>query len=467
MGAKQTKKRIERIALVQMCRENINWSDLGLGAGALKAYIQKQRPDVYDIQVFRSTDFIQRSSQTVYDLVGISAVSHFYDAAKSLAQWVRQNAIAPLVIIGGPHITCAPESITECFDFGVTGEGEQTLLEFLEVWNSGRTDAEIAAIPGIIAWQCGAPRISAQRSLLEDLDALPIPDLDVFKDNRAIPSIILSRGCPFHCNFCISHAMWHRKVRNMSPEGVVHYLKEMNEALGNLKVNVIKDDIAFIDAEYLRKVIEAAKKIYPQLLEIPKVGYARADIFTREFAQALVQFGFYKVVFGLESGSDRILSELKGSRATVQKNQAALDVAQEAGLVSAGHFIVGVPNETAQDLRQTYQFIMRNLGEGKLPSPTTTMLTPFPGTKYWQTLLQIEPGITLQNFRWERLEENGYASYYSETKGSIDDWWNYRQSSQKIYLGSMPRGQFIDILQEYEPVMIRQLEAFLAQDIRY
>ena len=467
MGAKPTKKRIERIALVQMCRENINWSDLGLGTGALKAYLQKQRPDGYDIHIFRSTDFIQRASNAVYDLVGISTVSHYYDAAKSLAQWVRQNAIAPLVIIGGPHITCAPESMTECFDFGVAGEGEQTLLEFLEAWNTGRADAEIAAIPGIIAWQGGAPRLSAQRSLLADLDALPLPDLEVFKENQAIPSIILSRGCPFQCNFCISHAMWHRKVRNMSPEGVVRCLKEMNEALGNLKVNVIKDDIAFINAAYLWKVIRAAEKIYPRLLEIPKVGYARADIFTREFAQALVQFGFYKVVFGLESGSDRILSELKGSRATVQKNQAALDIAQEAGLVSAGHFIVGVPTETPLDLRQTYQFILRNLGEGKLPSPTTTVLTPFPGTKYWQTLLHIEPGVTLQNFRWERLEENGYASYYSETKCSIDEWWNYRQSNQKIYLGSMPRGQFLDILREYEPAMIHQLEAFLAQDIRY
>jgi len=459
--------RIEKIALIQMCRENINWSDLGLGTGYLKAFLDQQRPEVYDIRIFRSTDFQNTCARESFDFVGVSTVSHYYDSAVKLANWIRTNQIAPMVIIGGPHITCAPQSLAPCFDFGVVGEGEITFLELLDSLSAGLPYSQIATIGGLLSWQDGKPVLMARRPLLSDLDTLPLPDINIFKETGSIPSILLTRGCPFSCSFCISSAMWQSKVRRPSPDCTVNILKKLNEQMAGLKVMIIKDDIAFISSDYLRNIISRMEQTSPELLHIPKVVYSRADIFTPDFARALKDFGVYKTVFGFESGSDRILKILKGRKATVDQNQTAIDIAHEMGFVSAGHFIIGAPEETVDDLRLTYNFILRNLSAGKLPSPTTTVLTPFPGTRYWQTLLEREPGATLTAFRWDRLEENGFASYYSEMGGTVEEWWEYREANQKVYLGKVPKKEFLGIASAYEPEITMKHANFLLKDYKY
>ena len=417
--------------------------------------------------MFRSIDFDQIASEKQFDLVGVSTVSYLYDSAIELGIWLKENNIAPMVIIGGPHITCAPETLHQCFDFGVVGEGEQTFLELLDGFMAYSSLEELSLIPGILSWQYGEPQLSAPRALLPDLDLLPLPDVDVFIKESTIPSVLLTRGCPFACDFCISFAMWEQKVRHSSPEHTIHLLSDLNQKMGGLEVMVIKDDIAFISLKYLKDVIDCTNRIAPDLLEIPKVVYARADIFTDNFAKALKVFGVYKVVFGFESGSERILKLLKGPSARVEHNQKAIDIAHRHKLITAGHFIIGVPEETEDDLLLTYNFIIKNMHQGKLASPTTTVLTPFPRTRYWQVFLEKEPETSLLNFRWNRLEENGFASFYAEKKGTVDEWWKYRKTNDKVYIGGLPENRFLEIVSAYEPEIIEKQNLFLSKDFRY
>jgi radical SAM superfamily enzyme YgiQ (UPF0313 family) len=441
-----------------------------MSGGFLKSYLKAYSHGDFEIEMYESNDFMDNVMNKAgdFDIVGISTVSYLYDVAKRIAHDIKENfGDKVTTIVGGVHPTSAPETLTDDFDYGAVGEGEQTFLEFTEAVDHGASDDELLDIPGIVGIRNGSLIQRRPRTFIEELDKIPFPDRDMFNKYQSVPSLITARGCPFKCDFCTNRVLWTRTVRKVAAERVADELADIYENIDDVKVIVFRDDIVFIDENYVRQVYEITASKYPHLLSIPKVGYAHVNTIRPEFARLLKEFGLTKVLCGFESGSQRILDQLKGGSATVEQNQRAIEICGDLGLDIAGNFIIGTPDEEEEDVVATYEFIIKNLKAGKVNAAATCILTPFPGERYWDIFLKT--GVDLTTFDWSRLNERGFSTFYDEAKGktTVREWWEERRAQRKIYLGNIPEARFIEIMQRYEPQIAEMQREYLAKDRKY
>ena len=118
-----------------------------------------------------------------------------------------------------------------------------------------------------------------------------------------------------------------------------------------------------------------------------------------ETAQMIREAGCREVVFGWESGSQRILDVLN-KRTTVEQNREATKICKQAGLVVTGTVMIGNPTETTEDIRLTQQFIKEN----DIDMHGVSITTPYPGTKLWDWC--NEQGLIPKSFSWSDFNQN-------------------------------------------------------------
>ena len=460
---------VRKIALIQTTHLGTARPQIGLGVGFLKSYLGTHAPARFEIDTYESNDFLSNMHKaSEYDVIAISTVSYLYDIAKKIARDVKSNLGDQVTtIVGGVHITSAPETLSADFDYGAVGEGEQTFLEFITALDRGASDDELLRIPGIVARRDGKLSRVAARDFISDIETIPFPDREMFNRYRAVPSLITARGCPFKCDFCTNNVLWTRNVRKPSPVRVAEELADVVAKINDVRVIVFRDDIVFIKEDYVQLVYESLAERYPHILAIPKVGYAHVNTLRPQFAQLLKDLGITKILCGFESGSQRILKILKAGSATVENNQRAADICSAIDLDIAGNFIIGTPDEEEEDVVATYDFLLKNLRAGKIKNASTSILTPFPGERYWKIFL--DSGEDLATFDWSRLNETGFPTYYEDTggRGTVREWWQERKAQGKIYIGKIPEDRFVDIVQRYEPEVIALQKEYLKTDRKY
>ena len=127
--------------------------------------------------------------------------------------------------------------IEEGADFILIGEAEVTLLELVNALQENKKD--ISTIPGIAFKQNDCVIKTARRSVLKDLDSLPLPAWDLvdiqpyrqsWLDHAGYFSINMgtTRGCPFKCNWC-AKPIYGNRYNSRSPQNVVQELKMLKE----------------------------------------------------------------------------------------------------------------------------------------------------------------------------------------------------------------------------------------------
>ena len=174
-----------------------------LGIGYIASYVNEKLPNVEVILCENIYDILKSKP----DIVGIGSITENYGIAITWARRIKNLYKIP-IIIGGVHISLLPESMADCFDIAVIGEGELTTVELLSslIYNNGINHDHLVKIPGLYFKYCGRPIFTGNRKPIDDLDNLPhlqrssIP----FWRKREDAHIFSSRGCPYKCNFCSS-----------------------------------------------------------------------------------------------------------------------------------------------------------------------------------------------------------------------------------------------------------------------
>jgi len=164
-------------------------------------------------------------------------------------------------------------------------------------------------------------------------------------------------------------------MRFHSPLRVVTEIQELVEKYRIGAIFFFDDDF-FVNK---RRLEEICSLMIERKLNIIWGCQANANSITLESMRKAKEAGCRQIGFGFESGSQRILSMLKGNSASVEKNKRAVDMCREVGLLSWATFMVGNPTETIEDLQQTVDFVRNNRVDGI----GVHVCTPFPGTELW------------------------------------------------------------------------------------
>jgi len=370
------------------------WPNLGLGylASSIRHHFG---PKAFEIRIVDRK--IPETIKSFHpEIVGITAVSQNYGFAKQYARIAKLSGAA--VIIGGMHITALPQTMTEDMDVAVLGEGESAIIDLLADYPSVKE------------------RYSSP--LIEPLDIIPRPARDLL-NIRVQSSLFSSRGCPYRCTFCFSSRYW-QKVRFFSAEYVAEELREM-ASMGVKRVNFY-DDLMIADRPRLEKLHDIIVRD-PVLSKLKFWLNARANLVTQDVCEIMASMGVVSVGMGLESGNERTLKYLKGGSVSVEDNYAAVRNLHKYGIAATASFVIGSPDETEEEIMDTYRFIA-NSG---LDFVDTFPLVPFPETPVWEEAQAR--GLVSEDMDWNRL--NVY--YTKKSNPIIMSKHLTRQDMDRIY----------------------------------
>ena len=330
---------------------------------------------------------LERVTSAQPDVLGLSATTFSIYHAAAFAARVKELLPNITVIIGGPHVSAAPLETMERFpefDIAVIGEGEETIVELLK---AVANDSTLDEISGIVRRRDGAVVSNGRRPFLADLNTLPYPAWDLlegFPDLyppatfkvKKLPaaSLVTSRGCPNRCIFC-DRSVFGSNCHAFSAEYVVGMIRHLVEQFGIREFSF--EDDTFIT--FKKRLVAICQGIVNLGIDISWTCLGRVNSIDAETLALMKKAGCWQISFGIESGSQEILTTIH-KNVTLAQIGRAVGLCRDAGILSKGFFIVGHPGETKHTLKQTLDFAL------KLPLDdiSVTMLTPFPGTEIYE-----------------------------------------------------------------------------------
>lgn len=316
---------------------------------------------------------------------------------------IKERKPSTITVFTGPHVTVLPEESLNlangAVDVVCRGEFDYTVKELAEGMSWDEID-------GISFVKDGRVNHTKERSPIEDLDALPFASQVYFRDlpisEYIIPhflhpyvSIYSSRGCPSKCIYCLwPQTFSGRKMRTRSPENVYQEVKWIVDNIPGIREISFDDDTFTADREHARAV---AEKLKP--LGISWTINARANC-DYETLRIMRDGGLRHVVVGFETGNEQILKNIKKGVTKAQAIEFTRNC-KKLGLSVHGAFVMGLPGETRESIKETIEFA-RCLD---LNSIQASLASPYPGTEFYE-LCKKEGWISSESF----IDETGHQT---------------------------------------------------------
>lgn len=298
-------------------------------------------------------------------------------------------------IVGGPLTVLDNDLLFQYLpvDIAVLGEGEETLSEVLEVL---RQDGNISTVSGIIYREkdnlirVTEPRhsINLEKRELEpdwsfvDMERYINCPSQGFQYNRKELSrpyrygfIMSGRGCPFRCNFCGSPL---GKFRRRTEENIIKEMKLWRD-----KYHV--DHIKFINETLFMRPADIqtlCQRMVDEHIDLRWSCSLRVDLINRESLEIMRKAGCDYIIYGVESGSDRVLKRMN-KRTTVEQNRIAIRLTREAGIYPDVAIMFGYIDETLEDMKMTVDFML----EGNDLPESLAVTTAMPGTELYKEFI--------------------------------------------------------------------------------
>jgi anaerobic magnesium-protoporphyrin IX monomethyl ester cyclase len=360
-----------------------------LGLGYLAAVLEKNHytVEVIDCQASKLSpeEFKREISKRQPTIVGATATTRLYNSALELIQIAKEAHPNCLTLIGGPHVTFWDENaLKECpqLDVVVRREGENTLLELVQRLEAGKSYYDVVGT----TCRKGKEFVrNPDRPHIEDLDEIPFParhlwDLDNLRKAEDIFYLITTRGCVFWCEFCATVRMFGRKYRMRSVKNVVDELEFLHKTYG-ATVFTFNDDAFTVDQA---RTEELCNEIMKRGLKIKWNCGTRVDMITKELLIKMKNAGCASVWFGVESGTQQVLDEMKKG-ISLEQTLRTIGWVIELGLRPVPNVLLGFPGETKEMAWKTIKFAEK-------VSPYNIAMyniaTPYPGTPMYDAVIK-------------------------------------------------------------------------------
>jgi len=330
-------------------------------------------------------------------VVGLTNMFTFaWPLVRELVRTIKSAYPDKLVIAGGENVTGMAEHClaTAPIDFIVAGEGETSSVALLEAIERGEQD--FSQIEGLIFTQDGRLVRTAPRARIRDLDSIPWPawdlfDLDTYYRHRLIWGVdagftvplLATRGCPYACTFCSSSMMWRRRWYSRKPEGLVAEIEYLMETYGATNFP-FQDLTAILHRDWIlafcRELLRRGLKIRWQM-----PAGTRCEAIDGEVARLMRQSGVLNIAFAPESGSGR-MRELMGKHMSEEALMQAVRASVRNGVPITAFMMVGQPDETWQDIRESIR-LCRKLAIAGIDDIGPGYFFPVPGTPLFDSLM--------------------------------------------------------------------------------
>ncbi|MBM3255171.1 MAG: radical SAM protein [Candidatus Omnitrophica bacterium] len=363
-----------------------------LGLGYIAAVLENSGYEVKIIDAkvegLSAKEISGRVAQYNPAIIGLGVSTPDFPVACSLARQIKSSG-EYTIMIGGAHISALPEETMQeaCFDYGIVGEGERTVVELADAILKGDRE-NIRQIKGLVFRDGSKIVRTPPREYIDDLDTLPFPARHLlpalnkytgfYYKSSLLATIITSRGCPYQCTFC-DRAVFGNRVRMRSINNILDEIEMLVKDYGVRSIN-IPDDLFTITAE---RIEEFCRQLLSRKLKISWSCFSRVDTVTPQMLKTMKEAGCWMICYGIESGSQRILNAIK-KNVTLEDTEKAIKWTHEAGILVLGVFILGVPGENEETLRNTLSFAK------KLPLYRVIFntLQPLPGSEIYKIALQ-------------------------------------------------------------------------------
>jgi len=322
----------------------------------------------------------------------------------SMIEKIKENYPNIQIVFGGPHPSSLPKESIENknVDFVVVGEGEITFLELLRELESGK---KFEKVKGLVFKKGGKVFYNPEREKITNLDELPFPAFDLLplerytsgeSKNKKFITILTSRGCPGRCNYC-NKQVFGNNCSMRSAENIVREIEFLIKKFGYHEFHIV-DDLFTNNRD---RIIKFCNLVIQKKLGIKwKCGNGvRVGSVDLELLKLMKKSGCYSLGFGIESGNQTILNNIKKGQ-TLKQCRDAVRWAKIAGINTVGFFMFGNLGENARTMQETIDFAKSiNVDIAQF-----MILTPYPKTPI-REIIEREGKIFENN--WENYGQLG------------------------------------------------------------
>mgnify|MGYP001612078673 CR=1 FL=1 len=297
-------------------------------------------------------DIFEKIRKIQPDIIAYSATTGEHKYYVSINEKIKSNFKNIMTIMGGPHSTFCPESISNknyTFDAFFIGEGDIAFPQFLDVFQK---KGDVSSIKNVIT---RSSRSSELHELVSDLDSLPFPDRDLLYGNTEmgespIKSFLTSRGCPYHCTYCFNrpfNLMYRGKGKILRRHSVDYVIEEIQRVRHKYPMEVIKfyDDVFAYKADGW---IEEFSRRYRAEIGIPFHCLTRANLVTGDILKLLKEAGCVSMVIAIEAGNFEVRKQLLNRDMSNEVIINAFELCKKYGINTYSNNMVGLPNTTIQ-----------------------------------------------------------------------------------------------------------------------
>jgi len=366
----------------QFHKVDFNAKSYPLGLLSIGTLLEKQDYQVKIIDFLVESnplDILKKELDKDVLCAGLSVMTPQISNALEISKIIRNYDKNIPIVWGGIHPTLFPDQVaaSPLIDFLIKSEGElpfPKLLKFLV----GKEYLE--NIAGLVYKKNNKIFQNQGRELI-DLNDLSILNYDLLSlKTLKFDAIVLntSRGCPYRCTFCVNTALDNRKWRFQEADKV---LRELNHLINKLDYKKIEfqEDNFFVNKERVLEILKGIKQkgLKFRWVTSCRVDYFKDDYINDQFLEKLKESGCYKLMFGAESGSQRVLDFLKKD-ITIEQIIKSAKICQKHGIRANYSFMCALPTETKTERIKTLKLIDKLLAIG----PSIEIISPQPYRPY-------------------------------------------------------------------------------------
>ena len=394
-----------KIMLVYLCdyedRHDYYMSLLPVGLISLSSFLESKGHEIILCNYSQvgwkkaSIDIIEKKP----DIAGLSVFTHNKnDSNKLIASFGKSKKFH--LTAGGAHVSFLAEEYIRRFpqlDSVIKGEGENSFLKLIEDVKNGVQERLV---------------YSAERITSDGFIDVPSRINGLMKGvnpNEQFKYIITSRGCPNTCTYCSSPSYWLRKVTFRKIDDIISEIKYLQNKFGIIYFGIRDDNFTLKK----QRVMEFSEKLIKNRIYIMWNCQSRVDTIDFEMLAAMKLSGLEHIQYGVESGSEKILS-LYDKKIKPDSVINAAHNARKAGVYLSIYLMCGIFGETRADIQKTKEILRKILPGDVLVSPVAY----YPGTYLYEQA--VKDGI-LSDDDWFKKSKGIYLRNDEEINSSINE----------------------------------------------